>query len=245
MGSGGHLYSGFTGKARWFVRRFGWREIFLKPLRKIFSPIVVPFLAERHFEFSGEKLKCYYAHYNLTWSNERCVEIPLGQHFLAQANGAVLEVGHVLGHYGEHSHTVIDKFETVAGVINEDIAAWQTDESFALILSLSTFEHIGFDDDMGEAEGDSGKKILAAIAACRALLAADGRLVITVPLGYNPHLDELIETDTLGEDRASFLLRSGPREWAEVARVEAVGTPFGCPFPYANALMVAEFNAPS
>ena len=242
MGSGGHLYSGITGKGRGFVRRFGWREIFLKPLRKIFSPLIVPLLAVRHFTFRGEKLKCHYAHYNLTWSNERCVEIPLGEHFLAQANGPALEVGHVLGHYGTRGHTVVDKFETVEGVINEDIAAWQTDERFALILSLSTFEHIGFDD---EAEGDSGKKILAAIAACRALLAPDGRLVITVPLGYNPHLDELIETDTLGEDLASFLLRSGSREWAEVARVEVVGTSFGCPFPYANALMVAEFNAPS
>jgi hypothetical protein len=244
MGSGGHLYSGVTGKARWFVRRFGWREIFLKPLRKIFSAVIVPLLADRHFTFRSEKLKCHYAHYNVTWSNERCVEIPLGQHILAQANGPALEVGHVLGHYGTRGHTVIDKFESAPGVLNEDITEWeaQTGERFALILSLSTFEHIGFDD---EAEGDSAKKIRAAIAACRALLAADGRLVITVPLGYNPHLDELIETDTLGEDRASFLLRSGPREWAEVARAEAVGTRFGCPFPYANALMVAEFNAPS
>ena len=240
MGSDGHLYSGFTGKARWFVRRFGCREIFLKPLRKIFSPVIVPLLADRHFTFRSEKLKCRYAHYNLTWSNERCVEIPLGQHFLAQANGAALEVGHVLGHYGTRGHTVIDKFETAPNVINADITEWKTDERFALILSLSTFEHIGFDD---EAEGDSAKKIRAAIAACRALLALDGRLVITVPLGYNPDLDELIETDTLGEDRASFLLRSGPRNWAEVARAEAVGTRFGCPFPYANALMVAEFNA--
>ena len=241
MGSGGHLYSGFTGKVRWFVRRFGWREIFLKPLRKIFSPVIVPLLADRHFTFHGEKLKCHYAHYNLTWSNERCVEIPLGEHFLAQTTGPLLEVGHVLGHYGTRGHTVIDKFETAPGVINEDITTWQTDERFALIVSLSTFEHIGFDDDCG----DSKEKIRAAIAACRALLAADGRLVITVPLGYNPHLDELIETDALGEDRASFLLRHGPREWAEVTRAEAVGTRFGCPFPYANALMVAEFNAPS
>jgi len=138
-------------------------------------------------------------------------------------------------------HTVLDKFETAASVINEDITAWQTDRRFALILSISTFEHIGFDD----AEGQSREKILAAIAACRALLTPDGRLVITVPLGYNPDLDELIETDTLGEDLVSFLLRSGPRDWAEVARAEAVGTPFGRPFPYANALMVAEFNAPS
>ena len=95
------------------------------------------------------------------------------------------------------------------------------------------------------ADGQSAGKILTAIAACRALLQPDGRLVITVPLGYNPHLDQLIEQDALGQDRASFMLRSGAREWSEVARHQAVGTPFGRPWPYANALMVAEFTASS
>ena len=36
-----------------------------------------------------------------------------------------------------------------------------------------------------------------------------------------------------------------PPDWAEVARAEAVGTCFGRPFPYANALCIAELNAPS
>ena len=242
MGGAGHLYGGITGEVRWFIRRFGWREVFLKPLRTIFSPVIVPCLKERQLSFRGETLTCHYAHYNLTWCNERCVEIPLGRHFLAAASGSVLEVGHVLGHYGTRGHTVIDKFETAPGVINEDITTWQTDDRFDLILSLSTFEHIGFDD---ETDGDSGEKILAAIAACRALLAADGRLVITVPLGYNPVLDKLIATLTLGETRADFLHRTGPRQWTESTREAVTGTEFGRPFPYANALCVATFEAPS
>ena len=72
-----------------------------------------------------------------------------------------------------------------------------------------------------------------------------GRLAITVPLGYNPELDRLIERNELGEDRGWFLLRHGPREWKEVARHQAMGTPFGRPFPFANALLVAEFDAPN
>jgi len=237
-----HLYSGFTGKVRWFAKRFGWSEIFLLPLRKLASPIVRFFLHQREFEYRDQRLQCVYENYNVTWSNERCAEIPIARWHLTQTDGPVLEVGNVLGHYGPHSHTVIDKYETASNVINVDIIKWQTDRRFALIISISTFEHIGFDDDT---DGNSGEKIQAAIDACRGLLAPDGRLVITVPLGYNPGLDELIETDTLGENRASFLLRHGPREWAEVARAEAVGTRFGRPFPYANSLMVAEFNAPS
>jgi len=55
----------------------------------------------------------------------------------------------------------------------------------------------------------------------------------------------LIERNELGEDRGWFLLRHGPREWKEVARHQAMGTPFGRPFPFANALLVAEFDAPN
>ncbi len=242
MGTDDHLYSGLTGKVQWFTKRFGWGELFLLPLRKIISPFVLPFLAPRQFKYCDGLLPCHFANYNVTWSNERCVEVTLGRWYLEQIDGPVLEIGNVLGHYGLNGHTVVDKFETSEGVINEDITEWQTDLRFALILSISTFEHIGFDDD---ADGRSAEKILIAIAACRALLQPHGRLVITVPLGYNPHLDQLIEKDALGQDRASFMLRSSAREWNEVAWHQAVGTPFGRPWPYANALMVAEFTASS
>ena len=159
------MYSGVIGRVQWFARRFGWREIFCLPFRILASRIVVPFLRERHFKFRGGLLPCFYAHYNVTWCNERAVEVPLGRWYLEQVaseTGQVLEVGHVLGHYGKHNHAVLDKYETSAGVINEDITTWQTEERFDLILSISTFEHIGFDDD---AAGGSADKILAAIAA--------------------------------------------------------------------------------
>ena len=237
-----HLYSGLTGKVRWFVKRFGWREIFLLPLRKLASPFVRPFLRPREFEYRGQRLQCVYENYNVTWSNERCVEIPIARWHLTQTDGPVLEVGNVLGHYGPHSHTVIDKYETAPNVINADITKWQTDRRFALIISISTFEHIGFDDDT---DGNSGEKIQAAIVACRALLAPDGCLVITVPLGYNPALDELFANDTLAADEAYFLLHHGRREWREASHAEAPGTKYGHPFPYANGLWVAEFSPKS
>jgi len=166
--------------------------------------------------------------------------VPLARWYLEQTEGPVLEVGHVLGHYGSHGHLVLDKYENAEGLVNEDIIQWQTDRRFELILSVSTFEHIGFDDDV---DGASGDKIKAAIAACRALLQPGGRLVFTVPLGYNPDLDQLIESDHLGQDRGWFLLRQGPREWKEVAKHQVMGTRFGRPYPFANALLVAEFDA--
>ena len=238
-----HLYSGLTGKVRWFAKRFGWREFFLLPLRKLTSPLVKPFLRPREFEFRGQRLQCVYENYNVTWSNERCAEIPIARWQLAQTDGPVLEIGNVLGHYVPHAHTVIDKYETAPNVINADIIEWKTDERFALILSISTFEHIGFDDETNEV--DSAKKIQTAITASRALLAPDGRLVITVPLGYNPALDKLIANETLAADESHFLLRYGPREWGEASSTESPSTKYGKPFPYANGIWVAQFNAPN
>jgi SAM-dependent methyltransferase len=240
VGAEGHLYSGFAGRVQWFAKRFGWVEVFCLPLRILVSRFVVPFLSERHFEFRGEQLPCFYAHYNITWCNERAVEVPLARWYLEQTEGPVLEVGHVLGHYGSHGHLVLDKYENAEGLVNEDITQWQTDRRFELILSVSTFEHIGFDDDV---DGASSDKIKAAIASCRALLQPGGRLVFTVPLGYNPDLDQLIESDHLGQNRGWFLLRHGPREWKEVAKHQVMGTRFGRPYPFANALLVAEFDA--
>ena len=102
-------------------------------------------------------------------------------------------------------------------------------------------EHIGFDD---EAVGGSGQTILDAIAACRQLLLPGGKLAFTVPLGYNPDLDRLLEEDGLGQDRGWFLLRRGTRDWHEVDRGKALGTAYGRPYSFANALFIAEFDAP-
>ena len=85
MESEDHLYSGVIGRVQWFARRFGWGEIVCLPFRILASRIVVPFLRERHFKFRDGLLPCFYAHYNVTWCNERAVEVPLGRWYLEQA----------------------------------------------------------------------------------------------------------------------------------------------------------------
>jgi hypothetical protein len=108
-----------------------------------------------------------------------------------------------------------------------------------LIISISTFEHIGFDDDATE---PSAVKIKAAVARCRGLLKPDGRLVLTLPVGYNPDLDELMRTGGLGATREFYLRRTGRLDWAPAAKAEALRCRFKTPFPYANAILVAEFT---
>ena len=63
-----HLYSGLAAKVRWFAKRFGVSEMFWKPVRVGFSPLVIPLLPKRTFEFKGATLPCFYHWYNMTWA---------------------------------------------------------------------------------------------------------------------------------------------------------------------------------
>jgi hypothetical protein len=234
----GHLYDSRLGKFAWFVQRFGWRELFLKPCRVGFAPIILPRLPERSFRFGGATLKCVYHSYNMTWACERCVEIPIARAYLAQArSGPVLEVGNVLSHYGPIDHDVLDKFERGDRVINQDVVGFQSSHQYGLILSISTFEHIGFDD---AAEEGSAAKIQAAIQACRRLLAPAGKLVLTVPIGYNPELDALLRAGALPFAREFYLRRTGRLEWEPCEKAAALSCRYRTPFPYANAILVGE-----
>jgi SAM-dependent methyltransferase len=235
-----HLYNtAFGRKVPWFVKRFGASEMLFKPLRVTLAPVIIPFLARRSFEFDGRRLDCFYHGYNMTWAGERTVEIPIAKTYLDRFAGKpVLEVGNVMSHYFPAQYDIVDKFEKAPGIINEDILDYHPSKRYDLILSVSTFEHIGFDDDSTE---PSRVKILAAIAACRALLAEGGILVLTLPIGYNPDLDDLISTGDLRTSRELYLRRTGPQQWEPAAKADALQCRFKTPYPYANGLLVAEF----
>ena len=109
----------------------------------------------------------------------------------------VLEVGNVLPHYFKTSHTVLDKDEADPRVVNADVTEFETDRRYDLIVSISTLEHVGFD----YSETVEERKILMAIDRLRSFLSPAGRLLVTLPIGYNPHLDELLRDHDLRFDR--------------------------------------------
>ena len=236
-----HLYNSRWGRVRWFVDRFGWTEVALKPLRMILSPVIRPLLPKAAFEFAGQKLALFYHPYNITWASERCVEVPVARSYAEKVTpDETLEIGNVLSHYGTIKHTILDKFEKAPGVINEDIIDFVPSKKFKLIISISTFEHIGFDDEQDE---PSPVKISRAIQICRKHLKPGGVLVLTLPMGYNPELDQMIGQNQLGETKARFLWRREKWDWIECNREVALAHPYRCRFPYANAVMIAEFAA--
>lgn len=154
---------------------------------------------------------------------------------------SILEIGNVLSHYGEAPWRVVDRYEQAAGVVNADITTWRPSERFGLAVSISTIEHIGFDE---EVQDQTGTRIVAAIENVRDNCLLDGgEFVFTVPIGYNPALDRLILDRHPAVAIGAFMRRVGTFDWRQVTLGEALGTRFGNPFPYANAIMIGRVPA--
>jgi hypothetical protein len=190
------------------------------------------------FTFGGEVLHYFYHRYNLTWSNERSVEIPVvldAIHRIAPAR--MLEVGNVLAHYGHRGHDVIDKYELARGVINQDVVDFRPECPYELIVSISTLEHVGWD----EQPRDAGK-IPRAVANLRRCLAPGGRLVITVPLGYNTDLDALLANGALDFSDVRYLRRAR-NGWTEATWDEVRGAAMDDPYRGVNAIIVGTFTS--
>jgi len=186
------------------------------------------------FSFRGEKFRYFYSLYNNTWKNERAVEVPIIRRMVEQYEGRkILEIGNVLQHYCTVNHTILDKYETGKGVINEDIISFHPGEKYDLIISISTFEHVGYDEDIKDSS-----KILHSMDNLRNLLSDKGMAVLTFPLGYNPFLDRFLKQETIKFTRIyCFKKKSRDNRWIEVNFRDIEEAKYGFPFPGANVLI--------
>jgi hypothetical protein len=211
-------------------------------VRRLFRPIRFRCQALYHrafrrgtFEAMGESYEYFYHSYNWTWDNERAVEVPVAWRAVRRhPPERILEVGNVLSHYFRVRHDVVDKYERGRGVINEDVVDYRPAKRYDLVVSISTLEHVGWDEE----PKDPGK-VLVAVERLRSLLAPGGRLVATIPLGYNPGLDRLLEEGRLAFGRQSCLKRvSAGCDWREVPWAEVRGARYNDPYPAASGLVI-------
>jgi hypothetical protein len=189
------------------------------------------------FYFNNVSYEYHYGLYNETWLNERCVEIPLAIGILTKfKDKRILEIGNVLSHYIDTKHDVVDKYEIKNGVINKDVIDYNPLYKYDLILSISTLEHVGFDEEHQDQE-----KINQAIEKLKSILNIGGILFITVALGYNPHLDFRIRKDILGLEQYYLKRISKGNKWKQVSFDEVNSVKYGNPFKAANAIMIGIF----
>jgi SAM-dependent methyltransferase len=180
--------------------------------RRVLAPIAARLTPLRHETFpawDGAPLPYFVHPYNTTWHNERAVEVPLADAFLAfHGRGSGMELGNVLHHYGRRGDwEVVDKYERSSDVTNVDILDYRPPAPLDFIVSISTLEHVGWDEEPRDAE-----KALAALGHLRRILAPRGLLFLTVPLGYNPALDAAVADGSIETVRDLTLVHEG-RRW--------------------------------
>lgn len=153
--------------------------------------------------YKNKALNYFYHSYNATYRNERAIEIPI---IIDEINNfknesiLLLEIGNVLSHYFKSDHDIVDKFEKAPGIINSDILDFQPTQKYTIIVSISTLEHIGWDDT-----NIDPKKIIKVIDhLIENCLAQDGKMIFTFPYGYNPYLDSYVRRKKLKFNQYSY-----------------------------------------
>lgn len=190
----------------------------------------------------GGRTYDYFLHgYNGTWRNERMVEVPPALELArARAAGRVVEIGNVLSFYGAPAHEIVDYYERAPGVRNEDVMTFEPSGPYDAVIAISTLEHVGVDEPQRDRT-----KARAAIERLGGLLGPGGELLVTIPLGWNPDLDEGLADGSLAFDETAFLRRTSPKgDWREIGADEAAGAPYGEPFPFANVVAFGRRTAP-
>lgn len=155
----------------------------------------------------------FYHRYNSTWKNERVVEIPIIWRIVEKYRGQkILEVGNVLSHYFPVDHDILDKYEKADGVFNHDIIDFSPTKKYDLIVSISTLEHVGWDENPR-----MPMNILKAFENLFRMIAPNGKLVVTLPIGYNTVMDELLRRRKI-QFTNMYCLKRMPEDdsWVEV-----------------------------
>lgn len=231
--------------ARWMQRERGVGFLAREAVDLATASALYPFSRARFegrtLDVLGARIPYVRHHYNRAWRNERCIELGLAHWFLGGIEDRrVLEVGNVLAHYGSVPryrpavHDVLDKYERSPGVINEDIVGFGAEVPYDVLLSISTLEHVGWDERPRQPE-----KVLMAYDAMKSLIAPDGAMLVTAPLGQNPHLDRFLHDGRFDFPVQAFLRKvSRQNDWREVTRDEVVGAEWGSPYHGTNALFV-------
>lgn len=171
------------------------------------------FKKSQTFVFQRNTYSYFYHKYNRTWRNDRAVEVPIIREILKEYSGKkILEVGNVLSHYFTVGHDILDKYEQANGVINKDVVDFKTAVKYDLIVSISTLEHVGWDENPREP-----MKVLKAIENLTTCLAPGGKLVVTLSLGYNPYMDRLLNEEKIQFTKMYCLKRiSSNNKWIQV-----------------------------
>ena len=212
-------------------------RFFQHRILRIFANQIVQALRKskkEFFYFQKKKLEYLIHPYNLSWINERTVEVPIALNYIKDSKAkSIIEVGAVLPNYVPVHWDVLDKFEKGKNIINQDIVDFKPRRKYDLIMSISTLEHVGFDDT------NEPEKIIAAINKMKTWLNKNGKMIATMPLGYNLYMDGLIFSNNLGFNKMYFMKRINRKNrWIQVDMEKVKKSKYNYPYNNANAIVI-------
>lgn len=216
-------------KGLWYLLKKGF-YIYLFPI------YIFLFAKKRKLIFNNSEIEYFFHKHNHTWANERAIEIPLILSLIkGMPDGDVIEIGNVLSNYIPTEWDVLDKYEKSSRVINEDVLSYIPSKKYKRVISISTLEHIGFDE-----KPKDNKKILRTISYLKKnYLCKNGEIIFTVPVGWNPDLDKILQMNEIYLDEVYYFKRiRWDNKWKISDRDETLDTKFAKPYIGANGLVL-------
>lgn len=196
----------------------------------------------RNFIYKEDLHDYFYHKHNTTYLNERTVEISIMKKIIERncKDKKIFELGNVLQYYFPCEHDILDKYENKKNVITKDIMEFNPEIKYDLIVSVSTIEHIGVDD-----ESNNPRKVLEAIDKLKEITKLGGKIIFTVPMGYNPYLDNFIKDGLIDFEKFSLFRRvSSDNLWKEELSydIKKIDFKYGFPYEAANWLIIGEIR---
>lgn len=239
-----HIYDGVLLKARnaykrkgiYYIVRIGTKLALYFLKNSFLFWYYRTFKSSEIFEFQGTTYQYFYRLYSITWNNERAVEIPIIWEIVKRNKDQgkrILEVGNVLSYHFHVNHDILDKYDIKRGIINEDVVDFNPSALYDLIISISTLEHVGWDETPRDP-----MKILHAIENLKRLLAPNGELIFTVPLGQNPEMDKILRDGKIGFNKQYYLKRIAKNRWQEVNWENVKDVKYNNSIPTANGILL-------
>lgn len=154
--------------------------------------------------------------------SERCVELAIADAWLSEFRPEeVIEIGAVTPYYWPHRvATVVDPFDEHPLITDRRLLSEVTLDRPT--LSISTFEHIGM-GDYGSLE-----KRDAVDQAFEKLFSEAKQFLVTVPVGYNSRVDEMLFQSGVPNDVSlDFVIRTERGDWRSTRNVEEARLPYG------------------
>ena len=194
------------------------------------------FKSAETFKFQGNIYHYLFHPYNTTWKNERTVVIPIVWNIVTkyqEEKKRILEFGNVLSYVFEVSHDVLDKYEIMDGIVNEDVVNFHPSQQYDLIVSIFTLQSVGWDETPRD-----NKKFIYAIENLKTILAENGQLIIIHVLGYNLEMDKFLKNGMIQFNEEYYLKRISNYKWQEASWEDVKDLEYDYSIPTARGVIV-------